>query len=184
MANKTNTKTVNKTSAPKKAPTKTAAKPKVAPKAKTYKDTDRIVCRSITRGEMRYVGHKSGEVYIFANADDTCEIEVGDLNYLRGSKSTYIFDPLFVIEDEEFISQPLWKGVKELYSKCMSADINELIDLPLGRFKSILQNLPQGYKSALATEVATRIENEEFDSLSKIKAIDEFCGTDLYCLVK
>lgn len=150
---------------------------------KTYRDDDLIVCRSITRGYLSYIGKKSGEMYVFANYDDTCEIEVRDLNALRASRSQYLYAPLFVIEDEDFISQPRWKDVKELYNKFIIQDINEIIEKPLGEFKSILYKLPKGYQTALYSEVATRIHSGEFDSLNKIKAIDEICGTDLFCLI-
>lgn len=150
---------------------------------RTYRDEDLIVCRSITRGYLSYIGKKSGEMYVFANYDDTCEVEVRDLNALRASKSQYLYAPLFVIEDEEFISQPRWKDIKELYDKFMIEDINEIIEKPLSEFKSILYKLPKGYQTALYSEVATRIHSGEFDSLNKIKAIDEICGTDLYCLI-
>lgn len=150
---------------------------------KTYRDEDLIQCRSITRGYLSYIGKKSGEMYVFANYDDTCEIEVRDLNALRASKSQYLYAPLFVIEDEDFISQPRWKDLKDLYDKFIMEDVNEIIERPLSEFKSILSKLPKGYQTALYSEVATRIHSGEFDSLNKIKAIDEICGTDLYCLI-
>lgn len=161
--------------------TKTAVKEEKV--TKTYRDEDLIECRSITRGYLSYIGKKSGEVYVFENYDDTCEIEVRDLNALRASKSQYLYAPLFVIEDEDFISQPKWKDLKDLYDKFIMEDISEIIEKPLSEFKSILRNLPKGYQTALYSEVATRIHSGEFDSLNKIKAIDEICGTDLYCLI-
>lgn len=151
---------------------------------KVYSDDDLIVCRSITRGELILIGKKSRNRYVFSNYDDTCEIEVRDLNASRASKSMYLFDPLFVIEDEEFISQPKWKEIKEMYEKTMSSDINMILERPLREFKSLLTTLPKGYRDALCTEVSTRIRNDEFDSIQKIKAIDEICGTDLYCLIR
>lgn len=154
------------------------------PEPKVYADDDLIVCRSITRGELILIGKKSKNRYVFSNYDDTCEIEVRDLNASRASKSMYLFDPLFVIEDEEFISQPKWKEIKAMYDETMASDINEILERPLREFKVLLNRLPKGYKSALCDEVATRIRNEEFDSIQKIKAIDEICGTDLYCLIK
>lgn len=150
---------------------------------KTYKEDDGILCRSITRGELIYIGKKSKEKYIFANHDDTCEIEVRDLNSLKASKSPYLYKPLFVIEDTEFLSQKKWKDIKEMYDKVVNQDIDVIINKPLPEFRAILMKLPDGYKEALEREVASRIHADEFDSLKKIKAIDEICGTDLYCLI-
>lgn len=158
----------------------TATVEKSAPK--NYSDEDLIECRSITRGELILIGKKSKNKYVFANYDDTCEIEVGDLNALRASKSAYLYDPLFVIEDDKFVSQPKWKDIKKMYDENIANDINVILEKPLGEFKNILKNLPKGYKDALCDEVATRIRNDEFDSIKKIKAIDDICGTELNIL--
>lgn len=165
--------------------TETKAKTTLEKKqTKTYADEDLIECRSITRGELILIGKKSKNRYVFSNYDDTCEIEVRDLNASRASKSMYLFEPLFVIEDEEFVSQPKWKELKKMYDETMISDVNEILDRPLREFKMLLTKLPKGYQRALCDEAATRIRNDEFDSLGKIKAIDEVCGTDLYCLIR
>ena len=163
-------------------PIKEVATPKV--EVRTYADDDLIVCRSITHGELILIGKKSHNRYVWSNYDDTCEVEVRDLNASRAAKSIYLFDPLFVIEDEDFIAQPKWKEIKSMYDKTMSSDISTILEKPLREFKGLLAKLPKGYQKALCDEVATRIHNDEFDSMQKIKAIDEICGTDLYLLIK
>lgn len=161
-----------------------AVKKSAATETKEYGEEDLILCKSITGGELIYIGNKSGNRYVFADKDDTCEIEVRDLNSLRASKSQYLYSPLFVIEDEDFVNQPRYKEINDLYESIRKNDIDEILNMPLGEFKRTLTSLPDGFKKALENEVATRIHNDEFDSLGKIKAIDEICGTDLYCLIK
>ena len=164
------------------APVEEVVAPKVEPKV--YADDDVVVCRSINRGELILIGKKSRNRYVWSNYDDTCEVEVRDLNASRASKSMYIFDPLFVIEDEDFLAQPKWKEVKAMYDATMHSDINAILERPIREFKGLLTKLPKGYQRALCDEAATRIRNDEFDSIQKIKAIDEVCGTDLYCLIR
>lgn len=186
MATSTRSKTTKQTKTTKTSKNNVVleeAKKETKKEVKTFKEDEGILCRSITRGELIYIGKKSNTKYIFSNHDDTCEIEVRDLNSLKASKSAYLYNPLFVIEDEEFLSQPKWKDIKEMYDRTVANDINEIIDKPIGQFKQIVSRLNKGYKDALASEVATRIHENNFDSLSKIKAIDEICGTDLYCLI-
>lgn len=151
---------------------------------KEYREEDLILCRSITGGELILIGAKSGVRYTFADRDDTCEIEVRDLNSLRASKSMYLYKPLFVIDDEDFVNQPRYKEIKALYDEIRSNDIDTVLNMSLAEFKRILPTLPNGYKDAIVDEAATRIHNDEFDSLGKIKAIDDICGTDLFCLIK
>ena len=133
---------------------------------------------------MIYIGSKSGNRYSFANHGDTCEIEVRDLNALRASRSQYLYEPLFIIMDDDFLAQPRYKDINELYDVLRKHDIEEIINMPLGDFRAALTSLPDGFKKALEDEVATRIHNNEFDSLNKIKAIDEICGTDLRCMIE
>ena len=156
----------------------------VAKEPKVYKEDDFILCRSITLGELIHIGMKSGIRYIFAGKDDTCEIEVRDLNALKARKSDYLYKPYFVVDDEEFLSQPRWADIDAMYDQFRKEDIEELLNEPIARFKALLSQVPDGYKKLVAEEVADRIHKDEFDSLQKIKAIDEICGTDLYCLIK
>lgn len=150
---------------------------------RVFKEDEGILCRSITRGELIHIGKKSSNRYIFSNHGDTCEIEVRDLNSLKASKSVYLYDPLFVIEDEEFLEQPKWKDVKTMYDHAIANDVDEILMKTNDEFEFILANLQKGYKDAVAREVATRIINNDFDSLGKIKIVDKICGTDLMCMI-
>ena len=62
-------------------------------------------------------------------------------------------------------------------------DINYVINLPNNRFKSVLQSLPKGLLKALTVEVSKRIEDGSFDSVKKVKVIDEVCGTDFWAIM-
>ena len=63
----------------------------------------------MTKGELIYVGKKSGEVYTWEDYGDITEIEYQDLLGLRAKKSPFIFETLFVIEDEELLEDPSGK---------------------------------------------------------------------------
>lgn len=163
----------------KTATEKTTSKTVEPVKVKEYKADDLIPCRSMTKGELIYIGKKSGEVYTWEDYGDITEIEYQDLLGLRAKKSSFIFETLFVIEDEELLEDPKWKDVKALYEKIYSEDVGTLIDMNLNDFKRIFPTLPSGLQRAVSSEVATEMEAGTFDSLQKIKVIDEVCGTDL-----
>ena len=158
---------------------KTTSKTVEPVNVKEYKSDDLIPCRSMTKGELIYVGKKSGEVYTWEDYGDITEIEYQDLLGLRAKKSPFIFETLFVIEDEELLEDPKWKDVKALYEKIYSEDVETLIDMNLDDFKRVFPTLPNGLQRAVCAEVATEMEVGTFDSLQKIKVIDEVCGTDL-----
>ena len=117
-------------------------------------------------------------MYVWANYNDVTEVEFQDLQALKSTRSNYLFRPRIVIEDEELVEQ--WsKDFKDMYSKITHVDVEEIFDLPLGKFKTALKNAPKGVKQAVKNIAGEKIMNGSLDSLAKIKAIDDILGTDL-----
>lgn len=144
-----------------------------------------IPCRSVTGGELICKASENGETYHFSDYGDVTEITYSDLNSLRAKKSAFIFDPCFIIEDEDILELPRWKEVKKFYESMYgSEDIDYVLELPNSKFKAALEKLPKGLQRALCTKVASQLEAGTFDSLQKIKILDEVCGTDFGCLLK
>lgn len=152
---------------------------KPAPKTpRKYAPDEQIICRSITYGELLITGPKSKLLYSWSNYGDTTPVEYQDLQALRSVRSTHLLKPRIVIEDEELIAQ--WgKDFKDLYSKVIDVDVEKLLDLPLGKFKTALKNAPKGVQQAVKNIAGEKIMDGSLDSLAKIKAIDEVLGTDL-----
>ena len=151
------------------------------PVAKTphkYAPDDLIPCRSVTYGELLLSAPKSKLMYVWANYNDVTEVEFQDLQALKSTRSNYLFRPRIVIEDEELVEQ--WsKDFKDMYSKITHVDVEEIFDLPLGKFKTALKNAPKGVQQAVKNIAGEKIMNGSLDSLAKIKAIDEILNTDL-----
>ena len=149
-----------------------------------FEQTDLILCRSTTPGWLALYG-KSGNQYVWYNVGDVCEVEYGDLFALKNRRSRYLYDPLFVIEDDELLEHPRWKDIATFYDENVYGmdDIEAILNLPNNSFKKHLTQLPKGLKKALTIEVAKRIEDGSFDSIKKVKVIDEVCGTDFWKLM-
>ena len=60
-----------------------------------------------------------------------------------------------------------------------ASDINQFLALSPAQFKKALAEVPKGLKTAIKIEVATRLDNGTFDSIQKVRAVDEICGTEL-----
>lgn len=144
-----------------------------------FNQTDLILCRSVTAGWLGVSG-KSGQYYVFENFGDECEIEYQDLFALKSRHSNYIYAPHFVIEDEELLENPRWADVAKFYDEQVYTmeDVDAVLNLPVSNFKNVLQQLPRGLAKSLQVKVASKIEDGTFDSLQKIKIIDEVFGTD------
>ena len=169
-----------KATAPKKTAPKQAA-PKQEEKKAVYQpnQTDLILCRSVTAGWLGVSG-KSGQYYIFENFGDECELEYQDLFALKSRHSNYIYAPHFVIEDEDLLDNPRWADVKKFYDDEVYtlADVEAVLNTPTPGFKAALEKMPRGLAKSLQVYVAEKIEDGSFDSLKKIRIIDEVFGTD------
>ena len=158
----------------KKAPAKVARK---------YAPDELITCRSVTYGELLLTGKKSKLLYSWSNYGDTTEVEYQDLQALKSTKSTYLYRPRIVIEDEELVEQ-FGKDFIDMYKNVVDVDVDELFKLPVGQFKSKLKKAPKGVQQAVKNIAGEKIMNGSLDSLAKIKAIDEILGTDLKLYIK
>ena len=158
----------------KKAPAKTPRK---------YASDERIACRSLTYGELLLTGPKTKLLYSWANYNDTTDVEYQDLLALKSTKSSYLYRPRIVIEDEELVEQ--WgKDFVDMNKNIVEVDVEDLFKLPLAQFKSKLKKAPKGVQQAVKNIAGEKILNGSLDSLAKIKAIDEILGTDLKLYIK
>ena len=157
------------------------AEPKKTPRK--YAPDDMITCRSITYGELLLTGTKSKLLYSWANYGDTTEVEYQDLQALKSTRSSYLFKPRFIVEDEELVEQ--WgKDFVDMYSNIVDVDVEDLFKLSASQFKSKLKKAPKGVQQAVKNIAGEKIMNGALDSLTKIKAIDEVLGTDLKLYIK
>lgn len=151
--------------------------------ARKFAPDDLIVCRSITFGELLLTGKKSKLLYSWANYGDTTEVEYQDLQALKSTRSSYLFKPRFIIEDEELIEQ--WgKDFGDIYKNIEDIDAEDLLKLPVAQLRSKLKKASKGVQLAVKNIAGDKILNGSLDSLAKIKAIDEILGTDLKLYIK
>lgn len=161
-----------------KVATPTEDKPVEVVTKKAFKNDDLIPCRSVTNGELVMLGSKTGILYKWAGCDYVTDVEYQDLLYATRSRSGFVMTPRFIILDDDFVSQN--KEVSNLYENLYTyGEINEILNLPLGKLKSVVSAMPEGIKNAVKGAVATAINAGNFDSVNKIKALDEIFGTSM-----
>lgn len=146
-----------------------------------FAQDDMILCKSVTYGELLLPGKKSKLLYIWSNYGDTTEVEFQDLQALRSTRSAYLMNPYFVIEDEELLEQ--WPELKNLYDKVVALDVDNLFSLPINQFKKKLRDIPIGFKDSIKNIAGEKIRNGSLDSIAKINALDEILGTELKLMI-
>ena len=150
----------------------------IAKEVKKYAPTDMIRCRSITYGELLLTGAKTKWLYRWANYGDVTEMEYQDLQALRSTRSSYLFKPRFIIEDEDLVEQ--WKSdFGSMYEDIIATDVEAMFKLPPAQLRAKLKKAPTGIQQAVKNLAGEKIMNGSLDSLAKIKAIDEVLGTQL-----
>lgn len=149
-------------------------------KPRKYEPDDLIPCRSMYAGTLLFTGEKTKITYEFSNMGDFRYVEYQDLLSALLLRKKSLFAPYIVIEDDELLENVHWQEVKAVYDGLYTRqDLINLINLPAPRFAEEFKKLPSGFKSTIATMVSEMITEGTFDSMNKIKVIDEVCGTDL-----
>lgn len=147
---------------------------------KKFTDSDYILCRSITYGSL-YVAGQSGNMYEFTDYGYECEINYRDLVSLIRKGSDHIYLPRFIILDEDFLSD--FPTVKRAYETMYTRnDLLGILDIPISRMRSAINELPDATKTVLEKMVATEIANGHLDSISKVRALSEIFDSDFNLL--
>ena len=154
---------------------------KSEPKKRVFNQSDMILCRSVTLGGLGLVGSKSQEYYRWDAYGDETEVEYGDLLSLIRGKSSYIFGPMFIVEDDELVNQ--FPDLKKFYEDSYTVkDLEGILDLDPVDIVATLKTLPKQALTTMKSIASTQIAEGRLDSLKKIKALDDFFGTELSLL--
>jgi len=139
-------------------------------KPKKFENEDVVPCRSITAGVLVMTGARSGNVYRWYGIDDVLEVEYRDLIAEVRSRSSYITEPFFVVDDADFVTQnPL---LKEIYENLYSIkDLASIFRLDPRSMTDTINKLPKGAKETVKSLAATYIQEHRIDSLRTIQTL-------------
>ncbi len=153
-------------------------KPEDTKQIRKYEKEETIPCKSITNGTLLVTGEKSGILYRWADYGDVEEVEYQDLIYMIRSRRASVYRPRFIIQDKEFLSQH--PELNDLYKTLYSTkDLKDILNLPSSQIKRAINQLPDGAYDAIKGLAASMIASGQFDSVKKIKVLDEIFGTNL-----
>ena len=148
---------------------------------KEFAQSDGIKCHSVVQGGLYYEGSKTGMLYSFSDYGDVTEIEYRDLVAAVRTKSEYVYNPYFIIDDKDFLAE--FPAVEKFYEDQISIkDLKAILDMEVTQMVPAIQALPKTAVENLKKIASTQIANGHLDSVKKIKALDELFGTDLNLL--
>lgn len=149
---------------------------------KKFNKDDEILCKSVTVGGLYLDGPKSKEFYSWLEYGDEEYVQYQDLTAMvRRTKEPYIYSPLFIIEDEDFIEEH--PQLKEFYENQYTvSDLRDILYLSEREMVSAIESLPKGARENMKNIASSAVASGELDSLRKIKVLDEIFGTELNLL--
>lgn len=145
---------------------------------KKFKADDAIPCHSVIEGGVYYEGTKTGMYYSFTGYGDIVDIEYADLAAAVRTKSPFLFNPWFIVDDEDFVEE--FPMLKKFYTQNYTTkELKNILKLPIDEMTNAIKALPKSAVDSLKTIAATRVADGRIDSVAKIKALDELFDTEL-----
>ena len=180
MSRKTETKNISELSSESKVESKeiTTETKETKKQKKVFDQSEGVMCHSVTQGGLFVEGPKTSMIYRFIDYGDECEIEYRDLTALVRSKSSYVYHPYFIIDDEDFIAE--FPQIVKFYDEQYSIkDLKAILKEDVYTMTESIKKLPATAVENLKTIAATQISNGYIDSIAKVRALNEIFGTEL-----
>ena len=150
---------------------------------KKFSPDDMILCQSICVGQTFVKGFKSGTIYTFEALGAEEYIEYRDLVAAVRSKDSILFKPFIIVLDEDFINEQ--KTLKSFYENMYTPeDFEEFFRLRPNQMVEALNNMPVGIRETIKSMAVGKIQDGVFDSVARIKALDDYFGTKMMLLTE
>ena len=150
---------------------------------KKFSPDDMILCQSICVGQTFVKGFKSGTIYTFEALGAEEYIEYRDLVAAVRSKDSILFKPFIIVLDEDFINEQ--KTLKSFYENMYTPeDFEEFFRLKPNQMVEALNNMPIGIRETIKSMAVGKIQDGVFDSVARIKALDDYFGTKMMLLTE
>lgn len=149
-------------------------------KAKKFKDTDLVACLCMFPGSVGMTGRRSGNVYLWEDMGVTEYVEYQDLrSEVLNKKSMYIYKPLIIIEDEDFLMEnpSLAKMYEDIYTP--EEIVAKIKDSTPDGMRKFVEALPSGVKESVKNIASTMMHDGALYDIRKIRILDNIFETDL-----
>lgn len=150
-------------------------------KPRKIADDEYIECKAMKNHRVIFIGAKSKDRHEFSGFGDICSIQYQDLRAcVTGRTKDFLFDPCFIILDDDVLAQPQFKKLKEMYDKMyVVEDVDELFNMRDIEFKAKLLAANEGLKELILSSATQRLKEGTFNSITKLRMIDEVFHTGL-----
>lgn len=147
---------------------------------RNFKDTDLIQCLCVFPGSVGMTGKRTKNVYMWEDMGVVEYVEYQDLrSEVLNKKSPYIYKPLIIVEDEDFLEQN--PALSEMYKDIYTPEevVDKIKNLTPEGVKKFVDSLPSGIKGNVKNIAATMIHDGALYDIRKIRILDNIFETDL-----
>ncbi len=153
-------------------------------KKRVFNDEDWILCKSSTQGKLVVYGRRTGTPYTWYGYGEIIPVQYNDLKALKLSRAKAVYYPRIIVQDYELLETKEWNDIKKIYDKAYAIDdVEEILSLNVNEFKELLETAPVGVKNTIKSIVADRYTKGTFDSVQKIKLVEEYCDAEILNLL-
>lgn len=140
-----------------------------------------IECRSVVNGILFFEGERTKKIYEFADYNDVQNIDYEDLLVAVRTKSRFLFNPYFIVTDEDFVNS--YPQLKNFYRDHYSiGDLRKLFTVPINELEKHIKALPPSAITQLKQLVSSAVADGTIDSYKRIQVFDSLLGTNMLLL--
>jgi len=163
---------------------KEAKSPKVTSTPSPIQNT-KVALKTIDKDDYVDVLNNTTNTLVFINSRTTGEwtldgygtrdvMQVSDLITMKSNQSKILLEGWMVIDDEDVVN---YLRLGELYKTLIRPDnIDDFFKLSEAKMSEIVSKQPKGTKDLLAQMAKIKIDNGEFDSITKQRFLENLLG--------
>ena len=169
MATKHSTRTTAKST--EQEVVKESMQETVQPKKRQLSRDDLITVMNNTAGTFIYQSRRTGREWLFTEYGQTDEIELGELITINNSHPRILKEPWLLVLDEDAIE---YLGLKRLYENVLNPEeLDRFFSMSVDKMEQLLDKMPRGMKELIVGIAREKIKTGEFDSMAKIRLIED-----------
>lgn len=145
---------------------------------KKINNSTMVECRNGVHGPLVYISSRTAGYRVeWEEFGEMQEIEYGELIAMRGSQPRFFRDNWILIEDAEVLKS---LGVSQYYRNALTTEnFDEVFRWGADKVRSDVPKMSGGMKDSIRMRAKELIKNDELDSRSVIKALNEVLNCDL-----
>lgn len=138
---------------------------------KKFNRDDMIPVANNTTGQLVYINPRTKEKWVLNGYGDTAEWPYEEIATCNSTYPKITHAPWLLILNDDVVKN---LGLEKVYENIFKPEeVEKFINLPNDKFKEFITKASEGMKPIIVEVIKQKIENGNFDSLSKKRIVEE-----------